>query len=63
MSSTACGASASTCSARGLAAGSACSSRVAKAADVNAYIASYCSIAANAGRNVYAAIGISAASA
>jgi hypothetical protein len=63
MSSTACGASAYTFSARGLAAGSAFPSRVAKAAYVNAYIASYCSIAANAGRNVYAAIGISAASA
>ena len=63
MSSTACGASARTCSATGEACRSACPSCAAKAADVNAYIASYCSIAANAGRNVYAAIGISAASA
>jgi hypothetical protein len=63
MSSTACGASACTSSAAGKTACSACSPCIAKAADVNAYIAGYCSIAADAGRDTYAAVGISAASA
>ena len=63
MSSTAGGASACTGSAAGKTACAACSSSATKATDVNAYIAGYCSIAADAGRDTYAAVGISAASA